>query len=70
MRPGLLQKHQPPAWRNWPELTGAVGLFLLADTARLAAAESPGWLGGGGAIPASYPHPIRLRNPGSAENHE
>ncbi|MCX6922331.1 MAG: hypothetical protein NT154_03815 [Verrucomicrobia bacterium] len=40
-RPGLLQRHQPPAWRNWPELTGAVGLFLLADTARLAAADSP-----------------------------
>ena len=30
-RPGLLQRHQPPAWRNWPELTGAVGLFLLAS---------------------------------------
>jgi hypothetical protein len=40
-RPGLLQRHQPPTWRNWPELTGAVGLFLLADTARLAAADSP-----------------------------
>jgi hypothetical protein len=40
-RPDLLQKHQPPAWRNWPELTGAVGLFLLADTARLVAAASP-----------------------------
>ena len=40
-RPGLLQRHQPPAWRNWPEMTGAVGLFLLADTARLVAADSP-----------------------------
>ena len=40
-RPGLLQRHQPPAWRNLPELTGAVGLFLLADTARLAAADNP-----------------------------
>jgi hypothetical protein len=38
-RPGLLQRHQPPAWRKWPELTGAAGLFLLADTARLAAAD-------------------------------
>ncbi len=40
-RPSLLQRHQPPAWRNWPEMTGAVGLFLLADTARLVAADSP-----------------------------
>jgi len=39
-RPGLLRRHQPPAWRKWPELTGAAGLFLLADTARLSAAES------------------------------
>jgi hypothetical protein len=40
-RPGLLQRHQPPAWRKWPELTGAVGFFLLADPARLVAADSP-----------------------------
>ena len=40
-RPGLLRRHQPPAWRQWPELTGAVGLFLLADTALLRAANSP-----------------------------
>jgi len=40
-RPSLLQRHQPPAWRNWPEMTGAVGLFLLADTTRLVAADSP-----------------------------
>jgi hypothetical protein len=40
-RPALLQRHQPPAWRKWPELTGAAGLFLLADTARLSAADSP-----------------------------
>ena len=39
-RPALLQRHQPPAWRKWPELTGAAGLFLLADTARLSAADS------------------------------
>ena len=39
-RPALLHRHQPPAWRKWPELTGAAGLFLLADTARLAAADS------------------------------
>ena len=39
-RPGLLQRHQPPAWRKWPELTGAAGLFLLADTAQLSAADS------------------------------
>ena len=38
-RPGLLYRHQPPAWRKWPELTGAAGLFLLADTARLPAAD-------------------------------
>ncbi len=40
-RPALLHRHQPPAWRKWPELTGAAGLFLLADAARLAAADSP-----------------------------
>jgi hypothetical protein len=40
-RPGLLRRHQPPAWRKWPELTGAVGFFLLADPARLVAADSP-----------------------------
>jgi len=40
-RPGLLLRHQPPAWRHWPELTGAVGLFLLADTSRLLGADSP-----------------------------
>jgi hypothetical protein len=40
VRPALLQRHQPPAWRKWPELTGAAGLFLLADTARLPAADS------------------------------
>ena len=39
-RPDLLQRHQPPAWRRWPELTGAAGLFLLADTARLSAADT------------------------------
>ena len=39
-RPGLLQRHQPPAWRKWPELTGAAGLLLLADTARLSPADS------------------------------
>jgi len=39
--PGLLQRHQPPAWLQWPELTGAVGLFLLADATRLAAADNP-----------------------------
>jgi hypothetical protein len=39
-RPDLLQRHQPPAWRRWPELTGAAGLFLLAGTARLSAADS------------------------------
>jgi hypothetical protein len=39
-RPALLHRHQPPAWRRWPELTGAAGLFLLADTARLSAADS------------------------------
>jgi hypothetical protein len=38
-RPDLLLRHQPPAWRKWPELTGAVGLFLLADPARLPAAD-------------------------------
>jgi hypothetical protein len=38
-RPALLHRHQPPAWRKWPELTGAAGLFLLADTARIAAAD-------------------------------
>jgi hypothetical protein len=38
-QPFLLQRHQPPAWRKWPELTGAAGLFLLADNARLAAAD-------------------------------
>jgi hypothetical protein len=37
--PALLRRHQPPAWRKWPELTGAAGLFLLADTARLSAAD-------------------------------
>jgi hypothetical protein len=41
VRPALLHRHQPPAWRKWPELTGAAGLFLLADTARLPAADSP-----------------------------
>jgi hypothetical protein len=40
-RPALLHRHQPPAWRKWPELTGAAGLFLLADTARLEAADGP-----------------------------
>jgi hypothetical protein len=39
-RPDLLQRHQPPAWRKWPELTGAAGLFLLADTALLSAADN------------------------------
>src|SRR5512137_2050774 len=39
-RPALLHRHQPPAWRKWPELTGAAGLFLLADTARLSAADA------------------------------
>ncbi len=38
-RPDLLLRHQPPAWHKWPELTGAVGLFLLADTGRLPAAD-------------------------------
>jgi hypothetical protein len=38
-RPSLFHRHQPPAWRKWPELTGAAGLFLLADTARLPAAD-------------------------------
>ncbi|MCX6924648.1 MAG: hypothetical protein NT154_15750 [Verrucomicrobia bacterium] len=37
--PALLYRHQPPAWRKWPELTGAAGLFLLADAARLPAAD-------------------------------
>lgn len=40
-RPALLHRHQPPAWRKWPELTGAAGLFLLADAARLPAADTP-----------------------------
>jgi len=40
-RPALLRRHQPPAWRQWPELTGAVGLFLLADTTLLRAANTP-----------------------------
>lgn len=40
-RPALLHRHQPPAWRKWPELTGAAGLFMLADAARLPAADSP-----------------------------
>ncbi len=40
-QPDLLRRHQPPAWRKWPELTGAAGLFLLADTARLPAADRP-----------------------------
>jgi hypothetical protein len=40
-RPILLHRHQPPAWRKWPELTGAAGLFLLAEAARLPAADSP-----------------------------
>jgi hypothetical protein len=40
-RPALLRRHQPPAWRKWPELTGAAGLFLLADVTRLQAADSP-----------------------------
>jgi hypothetical protein len=39
-RPALLHRHQPPAWRKWPELTGAAGLFLLADTARLSAVDN------------------------------
>ncbi len=39
-RPALLHRHQPPAWRKWPELTGAAGLFPLADTARLSAADN------------------------------
>jgi hypothetical protein len=39
-RPALLRRHQPPAWCKWPELTGAAGLFLLADAARLSAADS------------------------------
>ena len=39
-RPALLHRHQPPAWRKRPELTGAAGLFLLADTARLSAADT------------------------------
>ena len=39
--PALLHRHQPPAWRKWPELTGAAGLFLLADTSRLPAADGP-----------------------------
>jgi len=50
-RPGLLQRHQPPAWRRWPELTGAVGLFLLADATQMVAADSP--TKGG---PVSYTH--------------
>jgi hypothetical protein len=37
--PGLLERHQPPAWRKWPELTGAAGLFLVADAARLSGAD-------------------------------
>jgi len=40
-RPALLHRHQPPSWRKWPELTGAAGLFLLADATRLPAADSP-----------------------------
>ncbi len=40
-RPALLHRHQPPAWRKWPELTGAAGLFLLADATRLTAADTP-----------------------------
>lgn len=36
--PALLRRHQPPAWRKWPELTGAAGSFLLAATARPLAA--------------------------------
>jgi len=40
-RPDLLRRHQPPAWRSWPELTGAVGLFLMADASQLTAADSP-----------------------------
>jgi hypothetical protein len=39
-RPGLLQRHQPPAWCKWPEMTGAASLFLLADTAQLLAADN------------------------------
>jgi hypothetical protein len=38
-RPDLLRRHQPPAWRKWPELTGAAGLLLLADAARIWAAD-------------------------------
>jgi hypothetical protein len=38
-RPALLRRQQPPAWRKWPELTGAAGLFLLADAAQLPAAD-------------------------------
>jgi hypothetical protein len=44
-RPALLHRHQPPAWRKWPELTGAAGLFLLADATRLLAADNPPKLG-------------------------
>jgi hypothetical protein len=40
-RPALLHRHQPPAWRRWPELSGAACLFLLADAARLPAADGP-----------------------------
>lgn len=39
--PDLLQRYQPPAWLQWPELTGVVGLFLLADASRLAAEDNP-----------------------------
>jgi hypothetical protein len=41
VRPVFLHRHQPPAWRERLELTGAAGLFLLADAARLPAADSP-----------------------------
>jgi|WetSurMetagenome_2_1015567.scaffolds.fasta_scaffold548179_2 hypothetical protein len=37
-RPALLYRHQPPACLKWPELTGAAGLFLLADSVLLSAA--------------------------------
>ena len=41
-KPGLLQKHQPPNWRRWPEIGSALGLFLAADAARVAeAADAP-----------------------------
>ncbi len=40
-RPALLHRYQPPTWRKWPELAGAAGLLLLADTAPLTAVDGP-----------------------------